>query len=151
MTPPAFDVEAMIADNGSPQDKTVYIHIKGPPMVQQRHRIRVLPAGRRHFIYDPSHQQKRACKQALRQALSELGITQFPVYPGHNLKFIVKMNFYLHNHRKDNDNLEKFAMDMMESIIYYNDRQIYDNITKKRVVAESGEYSEIEIQEIVGL
>jgi Holliday junction resolvase RusA-like endonuclease len=148
---PIFDIDAMIADNGAPQDTTVYIDIKGEPMVQERHRVRVVRPGGRTIVYDPSHNKKRACKEALEKALAGLGITQFPVFPGNNLKFFVKMEFHLHNASKDNDNIEKFYMDMMESVIYFNDRQIFENIGKKRLVAKGEEFTKIEVYELVGL
>jgi Holliday junction resolvase RusA-like endonuclease len=147
---PVFDVDAMLVGNGNPQDLSIHLEIKGEPMVQQRHRARYLSNSSRQIIYDPSSAMKRACKQAMRKAISELGVAHFPFFPGPNRKFTAKISFFIDNPRKDNDNLQKFILDVMEGVIYANDAFVFDIVAKKRIVPASDQFTSIEVHELVG-
>jgi hypothetical protein len=104
-----FDVDAIVA--GATAENTssaLYLEIKegGTPMVQQRPHVRCLPYAGRPIIYDPSQSSKRAYDKqaAIKLALTQLGIANFPVFPHrNNLKLkVLRVTFYLHkNEAKD--------------------------------------------------
>ena len=76
-------------------------------------------------MYDPSSRVKQSLKKMqIRDALAELGATTFPVMedvcPVHVSAF-----YHINNDRKDVDNLLKLSMDVMQCIVFGNERFVY--------------------------
>ena len=144
--------------------------IYGDPPAQQRHRIawkkRAMKGRRFPWVYDPSAGIKLEYKQKVREALLDFGVYSLPFFTPNGPPtrettdgLNAKMKFFLsrppshflstgglredapHYPRgKDIDNLEKFAMDALQGIIYLNDASIKHN--KGRVnMAERGKPS----------
>lgn len=143
-----FDADAIIACATTTDDHpTLYLDVGGPPQVQARPRFHwQVPAGRL-VVYDPSQAMKRAYRAACARAMMEVGITHFPFFAGQNLH--IKVHFYIHNQAKDVDNLLKFVMDALETVVYENDRVICEATLKKVPVEKSDEFTRIEIQELI--
>jgi Holliday junction resolvase RusA-like endonuclease len=145
-----FDVDAFtMGDTEDLSTHTFYLEVQGPAMVQQRTRIRFLPLAGRAVVYDPSQASKRAFRRAVLLALNELGIVEFPVFQDQqHLKIQLNCTFYLHNEAKDVDNLLKFVMDALESVIYQNDRVVFETHLKKVKVPQQEEFTKIEVRDI---
>jgi Holliday junction resolvase RusA-like endonuclease len=125
--------------------RTLYATVIGSPAVQARPRMNTRN-GRVH-IYDPSARSKRAFKRAMRQALQELGIVAFPIFlPTSHLK--LKATFFLSNEGKDVDNMLKYLMDALQSVVYGNDAGIYDIETKKVKTNINSQFTRFEIEEL---
>ena len=136
-------VEAMIVGMDHP---IVYITVQGPPLVQKRSRVRVL--GRGHpVVYDPSRRSKWTYKQAIRNAMADLGTTDFPFFQGRKLKLTV--TFALTNQAKDVDNLLKFVMDACEKVLYKNNALIWEAAEKKITVASAEQFTQIQVEELL--
>jgi Holliday junction resolvase RusA-like endonuclease len=71
------------------------------------------------LFYDPSQRKKRAYRVvAVMQALAQLGVTHFPIFPHHrDLKLRICATFYVHTINKDLDNLLKFILDALQGAI----------------------------------
>ncbi len=103
------DVDALIMGVENP---TVIVTVKGPPVAQARPRVRVRVVNGRARVCDPDQREKRACRGAIRQAMAQLGITDFPFFERGVLK--LNVTFGLSNNAKDVDNLLKFASESRE-------------------------------------
>jgi Holliday junction resolvase RusA-like endonuclease len=143
-----IQLDAMLVGS-IPQGMSLHLEVLGEPTAQPRPRFRVLNG--RPLIYDPSQASKRRFKAALRQALSELGVATLPLFPGNGRKFIANFWFYINNEMKDNDNLQKYILDVLQGVVYSNDRFVFDILSKKRIVPKGSEMTKIEIKELVGL
>ena len=69
-------------------DTTLYLTILGVAESQPRPRVRRL-TNNRIVVYDPSSPKKRACKNAIRDALAEIGVTAVPVFASNLVVSIV--------------------------------------------------------------
>jgi Holliday junction resolvase RusA-like endonuclease len=141
------DVDALIVDGGVLNHPTIYCTIRGSPSAQERHRVLRLLGGRVR-VYDPSARSKRALKRAIRSAMAELGCSDFPFFQGEDRKFKFTATFGLSNMAKDVDNLLKFLMDGLESVVYVNDRAICDVRGTKVSEQINNQYTRFEIEEI---
>jgi Holliday junction resolvase RusA-like endonuclease len=135
------DVDALIMGVENP---TVVVTVKGPPIAQARPRVRVFNGRAR--VYDPDQREKRAYRRAIRQAMAQLGITDFPFFERRVLK--LNVTFGLSNNAKDVDNLLKFVMDALESVVYDNDAWIVDVHAKKTTVLIAQQYTSFELEEV---
>lgn len=138
------DVDAVIVGENRP---TLYFTIRGSPPAQERARVRAMPGGR-FRIYDPSARNKRALKRAIRAAMTDLGVSEFPFF-GQHPRLKVTATFGLSNMAKDVDNLFKFLLDGAENVLYGNDRFVCDMHGIKIRELISNQYTRFEIQEIV--
>jgi Holliday junction resolvase RusA-like endonuclease len=145
-----FRADAVIAASAAGDaPPTIYIDIQAPPMVQQRPRVRFLPLIRTPLIYDPSQRQKRAYRVAVMQALAQLGVAHFPIFPHHrDLKLRISAIFFVQNINKDLDNLLKFVFDALQGAIYLNDRVIWEVTAKKVQVANQDQFTQLEIEQV---
>jgi Holliday junction resolvase RusA-like endonuclease len=143
------NADAIIASTSTNDHPTIYLDIQGPPMAQARPRFQWHVAANRGVpvVYDPSRAMKRACRTACARALMEVGITNFPFFPDGHLH--LKVLFFVHNQAKDLDNLTKFVMDALETVVYTNDRDIWEAHIKKVAVGKPDEFTRIEIQELI--
>jgi Holliday junction resolvase RusA-like endonuclease len=144
-----FKVAAIIGGNPPPhEDMTLYLMVEGTPLVQERHRVRWMPfRGARPTVYDPCSASKRGYKLAVRKAMSDIGVTHFPLFLEERVK--IKVTFFVTNAGKDIDNLLKFVMDALQGVIYPNDRMVFQALVKKEVVEEGQESTQIELMELV--
>ena len=102
------------------------------------------------FLYDPSGEKKNAWKSLLKEELSGNGVNDFPLFPKRStdyssgLKLVIefylprrKLDYHQNKgswvlkkirhffpHKKDLDNMLKFAMDAMEGVVFENDQAI---------------------------
>jgi Holliday junction resolvase RusA-like endonuclease len=138
------DFDALLVDQND--RKSVYVTVQGSPPVQARPRVTTI-AGRGHF-YDPCARSKRAFKRGMRKALQDLGIHRFPMMnPDAHLR--LRATFFLSNEGKDMDNLLKYLMDALTSIIYANDAIIFDVEMKKVPIGIRSQFTRFEIEELV--
>jgi Holliday junction resolvase RusA-like endonuclease len=118
-------------------------------MVQHRPHVRFLPLIRTPLIYNPSQRQRRAYRVTVIQALAQLGITHFPLFPHHrDLKLSICVKFNVHNINKDLDNLLKFVFNALQGEIYVNDCVIWEVTAKKVQVANQDQFTQLEIEQI---
>jgi hypothetical protein len=144
VNPHGFEAEAIIvADSMEDQGKSVQIIVHGSPLVQQRHRGRYLIAAARTLVWDPCKASKRSFRDVVRAALEGLGLDDddFPCFCGKALIFDV--SFHVMNTSKDVDNLLKFVLDALQTVLYSNDRFIYDIHARKRRVYHVGDENTI--------
>ena len=127
-----------VADNVS-----VHLTIPGEPLSQPRHRVRRLfsSGSGRVLFCDPAATQKREVKASIRSALVGVGVVDFPVVQQRQVK--VTADFYVANGRKDIDNLLKFIMDAIKSVVYSDDRWVFQVSARKHSVARDSGHTEI--------
>jgi Holliday junction resolvase RusA-like endonuclease len=145
-TPPTVTADDFMVMMATKNDlKTIYVTVDGSPPVQARPRIR---AGRGGVcFYDPSARSKRAFKRALLQALRELGIYEVPIMrPAFHLRLTV--TFFLSNVGKDVDNLLKYLMDALQSIVCANDAIVFKVGMGKEAVDVNSQFTRFEIEEL---
>jgi Holliday junction resolvase RusA-like endonuclease len=138
----AADVDALIMGVAHP---TIVVTVKGSPIAQARPRATVINGRAR--VYDPTQRAKRAYRRAIGQAMTELGITDFPFFERTRLQ--LKVTYGLSNNAKDVDNLLKFVMDALESVLYDNDACIMSANETKMIVPIGAQYTTFVLEELV--
>jgi hypothetical protein len=114
-------------------------------------------------FYDPSSRAKKAFKAAVKAALIDDGITQFPVFDNAGLAVSKGVGLFANFHMKriqadyrvvngrrelvenpqpypsckDLDNMEKFACDALEGVLYENDNCVCVHMTEKTFVSDN--------------
>jgi Endodeoxyribonuclease RusA len=158
------------------QQKNLSFVVYGDPPVQQRikvnSRMRMKPV-----CYDPSAGSKVAWRSLLRRELLQIGENQFPIFPdgGDNAKgLMVTMKFHMSRRRadyrtvkgepvlkvehqqfpesKDVDNMVKYLMDAMDSVLFSDDKIIVRVIAEKCFVPDNiniGPYTTISVENIM--
>ena len=81
--------------------------------------------------------------------MTDLGVSEFPFFQGEHPRLKIRATFGLSNMAKDVDNLFKFLLDGAESVLYNNDRTIYDMHGIKKQERIPDQYTRFEIQEII--
>ena len=133
---PPVVTDVMIVDNETHTSKTVFLEIKGTPLVQARFCTgRIGPSGTL-VHYDPTSKAKAVWKHRIRIALQELGIMNFPLFPNRNYNIIVM--FHVVNMNKKIDNLLKFVMDDLALVVYSNQSKVM-GVTMRKIPAEINE------------
>ena len=133
----------IVASNNS--GTTCTLVIEGTPQAQQCPRMQRNTEGG-FFVYNPSQAHRDAVRATIRGACEELRVVNFPLFsPAQKLK--VQVEFQVKNHLKDLDNLLKFILDAMETVVYPNDRNIFEIIAKKKIVGDN-EKTKLTVQEI---
>ena len=127
-------------------DTTLYLTILGVPESQPRPRIRRL-VNNRVVVYDPSSPKKRACRNAISNALAEIGVSTTPVFAT-NLSLKVTVHFHVSNRKKDIDNMLKFVLDAMQHVVYGNDDTIHYVEVLKIVCATAEQQTNIIVQSL---
>jgi Holliday junction resolvase RusA-like endonuclease len=141
------DIEAIIAGEGD--SSTIYLTIPGVPMVQQRARIRWCRlAFQRPRMYDPCSVAKKAYRLAVKNALTDVGVSSFPIF-GNDDHLQLIVNFGVSNQGKDLDNLLKFVMDALQGVVYRNDSRIWISKQDKISVAADQQFTTVEVKKIV--
>ena len=98
--------------------------------------------------YDPSARSKAAFKAAIREALSELGVKEFPFFP-ENTHVKIVAAFAISDEAKDSDNLMKHLKDAFTGVIYSDDRWVCDEQAKKRAAPIQAQLMEFSVEEDV--
>ena len=129
-------------------DRTLYIVFSGEPPIQERPRGTYLRGQGRLIMYDPTSRVKQAVQVLLRHALDEIDAFEAQQLdtvfePSARLK--VRVQYYLHDDRKDIDNLLKFTFDVMQGIVFANDRFICEVEARKTTVGEPEARADLEI------
>jgi Holliday junction resolvase RusA-like endonuclease len=88
-----------------------------------------------------------AFKKCVREALEEVGAMLAIL--DNNVKVMVTATFHVVDTRKDIDNLLKFLLDALTSVMYINDNVVYSVISKKIIITHNLEYSEFVLENIV--
>ena len=140
------DIDALIVGD---EDKALYMTVAMPPPVQERHRYTTVTrkdGARSIRTYDPSGRSKAAFKAAIRQALLDLGVREFPLFqvPMH-LK--ITATFAVSNEAKDGDNLMKYLKDAFTGVVYSDDRWVYQENTKKQAASIEQQFMQISVEE----
>jgi Holliday junction resolvase RusA-like endonuclease len=140
------DIDAMIVGVEHP---TLYITVAVAPPVQERPRFTMYTTNGVHRIrtYDPSSRGKRAFKDAIRQALSDLGVSTFPFFR-HKTHVKISGTYAVSNEAKDIDNLQKFLSDSLKGVVYSDDRWVYHEDIKKKGAPINSQFVEISVQEV---
>jgi Holliday junction resolvase RusA-like endonuclease len=121
---------------------TVSLTILGEPVSQPQTQSYHSQALARVIVIDPAKDQKLAFKKCVRDALEEVGAT-LPIFDN-NVKVMVTATFHVVDTRKDIDNLLKFLLDALTSVVYSNDNMVYSVITTRNL-----EYLEFMLENIV--
>jgi Holliday junction resolvase RusA-like endonuclease len=136
------DVEVMIIGQNRP---AINITLQGSPIAQERHRAVRTHQGRLVRFYNPNLRSQRALRRALRQAMADVGITTFPFFPP-DARLKLTASFGLSNLAKDVDNLTKYLMDGLETVLYANDNMIFDQHGTKRPMRIDQQFSEFTVE-----
>ena len=141
-----YEADAIvIADEGR---QSVHLTLVGKPVSQPRARARRL--NRALIVFDPSAKLKTICRSSFRQALQEIGVTTFPIFDPENHKEVtVVVDFYVANIRKDVDNMLKFVLDVLQTIIYRDDSCVFKVVATKIKTAVAHEKTEIKIEHVM--
>jgi Holliday junction resolvase RusA-like endonuclease len=84
----------------------------------------------------------------VRDALAEVGAT-FPLFDD-GVKLKVTCTFHVFDTRKDIDNMVKFLLDCLQSVLFKNDDMIYFIVAKKIHTARRDlEFTKFEVENIV--
>jgi Holliday junction resolvase RusA-like endonuclease len=131
-----------------PQGPAFYMTVNTPPPVQERPRFTMVTTDGKPRVrtYDPSARAKAAFKAAIRQALSELGIVEFPLFP-HTTHVKIEATFAVSNEAKDSDNLMKFLKDAFTGVVYSDDRWVYDERSVKKAAHINSQFMEVRVEE----
>ena len=101
--------------------KVLSLEVTGAAVAQPRHHVSRLR--NRLLVFDPASSAKRILRNATKQALEEVGVSTqaAPIFgPGDKVKLTIE--FYVDRSNKDMDNLLKFVMDAMSTVVYSDDR-----------------------------
>ena len=106
---------------------SVSLLILGEPIAQPRTKCYSPPSTRsghqwRVIIFDPAKDEKCAFKYTVGLALEEMGMSFPIVEDGAKLKVTAAFNVV--DVRKDVDNLAKFLLDALHSVVFHNDNMV---------------------------
>jgi len=148
------DLMTMVQGTGRDKTKLITFIVNGEPEAQARHRYHVRAKGNngRPVVYDPSSLQKHDFARAVNDAMEEMGIRR-PFFKGDYLDtgVIMEADFFdarprshfsangtlkrkrnpEYPKKKDIDNLEKFAMDALQGVVYSNDNMVRNTVNSK--------------------
>lgn len=155
-----YQVEDLMTMEGTGEDKTKLITfiVMGVPEAQARHRHH-FNKGKAHkdrngnaIVYDPSYLKKHDFARAVNDAMVEMDI-EIPFFKGSYIDtgVIMEADFFeprpmshftangtlkrkrvpQYPKKKDTDNLEKFAMDALQGVVYSNDNMVRNNVSNK--------------------
>ena len=126
--------EAIVASGINHRDVSVSFKIFGTPPSQQRPRSRYFARVQRTVFYDPTANLKTIFARAIKLGLN-LDNAALPIYGDATTKFKMEVMCYLTNVAKDVDNLLKFVMDVLQVIVYLDDKMVYKAAIEKKQVA----------------
>ena len=129
-------------------DSTLYLVLTGEPPIQERPRGTYLRNQGRLLMYDPSARIKQAVQVLMRHALDEIDAFESQmlntVFEA-EARLRVTVTYLLVDDRKDIDNLLKFTFDVMQGIVFSNDRFICEVVARKQTVAKAEARTDIEV------
>ena len=101
------------------------------------------------FLYDPSGREKTVLRRYIQHGIQrDLGFrpSDFPLFKpfshGEVMKLTINVCFYI-SHDKDVDNMCKLLFDVLQGIIYENDRSIWELKAKKILVSPDQHKTEL--------
>ena len=118
---------------GSRGVDTLTMSVTGNAIAQARHRVRRVNTSRLVF-YDPHQREKVSFRLAVKESLQDVGIQYFPVF--RNVHVRVHVSFFVRNLNKDLDNMIKFVLDALQSVVYRNDLCVVEMHSAKFLTAE---------------
>ena len=127
-----FQAEAIIAMDSNGVHNGCSIDIIGTARAQQRPRTRWMPTVQRSVTYDPASAVKKHWMKISKEAVMEQTRT-IPIF-GDTTKIEMVIVCSITNESKDIDNLLKFIMDGLQSIIYRDDKMVYKATVEKVMV-----------------
>lgn len=145
----SYSADALIIAKTEDDTDLLMLQVVGECVPQPRIRGRTIPRqGNRTIYYDPAQKKRSAWSEAVRSALLEVGVTDFPIFPGYHrtLKLKVTVTFHVNNLLKDVDNMLKFVLDGMQGTVYSNDRDVFIVVTEKKALTTAFEYADIEVE-----
>lgn len=107
-----------------PLKEGIEIIIPGEPIAMKRPRVA------RGHAYNPQYKEKKAAQKQMWVAWMDRDTITAPLY--------LQFTFYVSRDNKDIDNMIKWQMDVMQSIVFKNDLQV-KIITAEKLKAKSGE------------
>jgi Holliday junction resolvase RusA-like endonuclease len=126
---------------------TVSLCILGEPISQPRMRCYHNPASGRVVVYDPTQDEKVAFKKSVRDAIAKVGAT-FPLFEN-DVKLKVTVTFHVTDMRKDIDNLLKFMLNALATVMYNNDNMICSVVATKIMATRSFGRTEFMVKNII--
>ena len=126
-------------------DQSLMLTIFGCPPSQGRPRAKRVGSGL--IVYDPSSPIKTLARRVLKKAMTEIGVTSFPHYVGAP-KLSLVIDFFVHNMRKDVDNMLKWIFDVLEGVVYQNDVCVVRVVATKIETARHHEKTVIQVKKI---
>ena len=141
-----YDADAIVLASDGRQ--CVHLTLLGKPVSQQRPRARRW--NHSLTIFDPSAKMKSICRASFSQALEEIGVTNFPLFdPVNHKEVTVIVDFFVSNIRNDVDNMLKFVLDVLQTIIYRDDSCVFKVVATKIKSSTQHEKTEIKIEHVV--
>ena len=119
------------------------ITIEGDPVAQERHRSTISKNGKVR-VFNPIKRKKLLHQKAIGEALRDLGFWNIPLYP-RGTKLKAKCLFMLRRDNKDVDNLLKFILDVLQEIVYDNDKSVVKIEMEKRMGVDNP-FSQISVE-----
>ena len=90
------------------------------------------------------------CRSALKDAMHSVGVVNFPFFSSNDRPQVtVVVDFYVSNLRKDVDNMLKFVLDVMQTIVYRDDSCVFKVVATKIPTAVGFEKTEINIEHVL--
>jgi Holliday junction resolvase RusA-like endonuclease len=148
----SFMADALVVGKpNNPADTAVVIlTVVGECVPQPRPRAKSITQGQstRILVWDPAKAKRVAWATAVKSALVEVGVTDFPIFPNHirTLQLKATVTFYVNNFAKDLDNMLKFVIDGMQAILYENDRVVFKIVSEKKATTRGFEYAELAVE-----
>ena len=135
------DAIAILApsDEGQPlRAERIDVIIEGEPQVQERPRMSNI--GGMH-MYDPNSLIKVKFRAAVKKTFDDLKFT----YPLFQVALKIQVTFHISNMAKDVDNLLKFVLDALQTIVYNDDRSVQKITAEKHHSPDRG-YTTIAVE-----
>ena len=127
---------------------SVSLSLFGEPIPQPRMRFRWVPRLSRVISNDPAKNNKIDFENVVRRALADVGVTTFPVF-GDGVKLKVLVTFHVFNRLKDIDNLLKFFLDSLQSVLFKNNRNVFCVVAMKILTMRDLEFTEFQVENII--
>ena len=124
-------VNVIVANDPSRPDFSISVDILQEPRAQPSYRAAVAANGK-PFLYDPSSPRKALLRRIISHAITrdvQIRQSDFPIFRAFSdsepLMVQLYAKFYV-SRNKDVDNMFKFLLDVLQGVVYENDRAIFD-------------------------
>jgi Holliday junction resolvase RusA-like endonuclease len=161
---PDYSVSSIQYRTTDHPDPIISFTVNGDPPAQERCRMGRENPNKKRNIYDPSCNEKKKWKNTLSNSHTEQGLDCFPFFDYNftnekicnglkldvcfhlprnkndfkiiNGHYVLKPQYQLYPVKKDIDNMIKFIMDAMHTILYDDDAAIVDLHASKRFIVQ---------------